>query len=158
MTTASYDRSGRMNSFGFTDPLASYGLFKPSPNWAQQQLGEALGRALLVNEGWITRAQLRADVLKRCVGEQMCNNLQQMGGTQGPPYMVNATATGEGREIIRVGPYEIMNLDLLKAKLSQYPHETNFFLLQPSPSADSQHLEQQVQSAFEEAHLTLKHQ
>ena len=133
-------------------------LFKPSPNWAQQQLGEALGRALLVNEGWITDAQLRADVLKRCVGEQMCRTLQSIGETQGPPYMVNAIPIGEGREVIQIGPYEIMNLDLLKAKLSQYPRETNFFLLQPAPSSDSQHLEQQVQSAFEEAHLTLKHQ
>lgn len=69
--------------------------------------------------------------------------------------MVNVNPVGEGREIIQVGPYEIMNLDLLKAKLSQYPHETKFFLLQPAPSSDTQRLEQQVQSSFEEAHLTL---
>lgn len=130
-------------------------LFKPSANGAQQQLGEALGRALLVNEGWITDAQLRTEVLKRCVGEQMCRNLQQTGFAPGPPYMVNVNPVGEGREIIQVGPYEIMNLDLLKAKLSQYPHETKFFLLQPAPSSDTQRLEQQVQSSFEEAHLTL---
>lgn len=130
-------------------------LFKPSPNWAQLNLGESLGRALLVNQGWITDDRLRSEVLRRCVGELMCRTLQQIGAASGPPYPVILFQIGSDRVSIHVGPYEIPNLDLLKNKLSQYPEGTTFTLAQPESSADSRRLEQQVQSIFDEAHMTL---
>jgi hypothetical protein len=129
--------------------------FTPSPNWPQRELGENLGRALLVNQGWITDDRLRAEVLKRCVGEQMCRTLQQISTTPGPPYQVILYQMGSGGVSIHVGPYDIPNLDLLKNKLSQYPQGTTFTLIPPDSSADSQRLEQQVQSAFDEAQLPL---
>ncbi len=134
--------------------LESGDPFKPSPNGEQQQLGEILGRALLVNQGWITDDKLRAEVLKRCVGEQICRALQQSYITEGPPYRV-ILFQREGKEDIRVGPYEIPNLELLKAKLSQYPRGTAFALIQPDSSGDIQRLEHQVTAVFDEAGMTL---
>ncbi len=105
--------------------------FGPSTNWSQHAFGENLGRALLVNQGWITDDRLRSEVLKRCVGEQMCRTLQQVSATSGPPYQVILYQVGGGRVSIHVGPYEIPNLDLLKNKLSQYPAGTTFTLIPP---------------------------
>lgn len=110
---------------------------------------------LLVNEGWITDHRLRSEVLRRCVSEQLCRTLQQISTTSAPPYQVILYQVGSGRVTIHVGPYDIPNLDLLKNKLSQYPEGTTFTLIQPASSADSQRLEQQVQAAFAEAHLSL---
>jgi hypothetical protein len=139
---------------GKEDELDSVTPFKPSPSGEQEQLGEALGRALLVNQGWIADDKLRAEVLKRCVGERMCRALQQGYMTEGPPYPVYLFQQ-DGRENIRVGPCEIPNLDLVKAKLSQYPRGTVFVLNQPDPSADMQRFALKVRAVFENAGMIL---
>jgi hypothetical protein len=128
--------------------------FKPSPAMEQEQLGEALGRALLVNQGWIADDKLRSEVLKRCVGERMCHALQPSYMTEGAPYQVHLYQR-DGRQDIGVGANEIPNLDLLKAKLSQYPRGTTFALIQPDSSADMRRFEKQVRAVFENAGMTL---
>lgn len=127
--------------------------FKPSPNNDQEQLGEWLGRALLVNQGWIADERLRAEVVKRCVGERMCSALKQVSIGESPyPVMLFQQ---QGRENIRVGPCEIPNLDLVRAKLAQYPRGTAFALVQPDSSADMVAFEKQVQAVFDDAGMKL---
>ena len=139
---------------GRADELEAGQPFKPSPNGEQEQFGEALGRALLVNQGWVTDDGLRAEVVKRCVGAQMCRAVNQEQMMERPPYQVTLFAN-EGSENIRLGAHEIPSLELLKAKLAQYPRGTAFAMMPPTGSGDVQRFQQRVRAAFDDAGMTL---
>ena len=140
---------------GKSDELQPGVVLGPARGTQSLLLGEALGRALLVNQGWMADDHLRSQVLSRCVGEQMRLMLEQAANASKTPYMVMVTRAGDGRGSVQVGPYEIPNLDLLKAKLSQFPRGTEFNLVEPDRSGDAVSFGEKVRAVFDEAGMRL---
>ena len=121
-------------------------------NWEGVGLGENLARALIENQGWLATPDLISHVLERCVGEQMCTQLKQIAdqAKAGPgPYPVSAYRSGRN-ESYQVAQYNPKSLDLLEAKIAQFPGGTRFSLTPTFPqNQDQQRLEDQVQALFE---------
>ena len=117
-------------------------------DWQEAGLGENLARALIAGQGWLADPALISAVLQRCVGEQMCTQLQQIAATAGPPYNVTLYRSGENQNH-QIAQYTEKSLDLLEEKLQQYPKGTHFTLIPGSPStADQQSLEQEAATLF----------
>jgi hypothetical protein len=127
-------------------------------NWEQVGLGENLARTLIQNQGWLATPDLISRVLARCVGEQMCMQLKQIADQARPgpgPYPVSAFRSGSN-ESYQVAQYNPKLLDLLDAKISQFPRGTRFSLTPTSPqNQDQKQLEQQVQALFEKNGMIL---
>ena len=125
-------------------------------NWQEIGLGENLGRALIANQGWIADAGLISRVLQRCVGAQMCQQLKQIAAAAGPPYNVTLYRSGV-HENYQVAQYSIKSLDLLEAKIEQFPRRTLFVLRPSSPqTGDQRALESEAQVLFARRGMTLK--
>ncbi len=117
-------------------------------NGVEAGLGESLARALIAGQGWLADPALISAVLQKCVGEQMCTQLRQIAATAGPPYNVTLSRFGESQNY-QVAQYTEKSIELLEAKLEQYPKGTSFTLIPSSPTtADQKSLEQEAVTIF----------
>lgn len=117
-------------------------------NWQEVGLGENLARTLIGGQGWLADPALISAVLQRCVGVQMCTQLQQFAATAGPPYNVTLYKSGENQNH-QIAQYTEKSIDLLEEKLQQYPKGTKFTLIPGSPAtADQKSLEQEAATVF----------
>jgi hypothetical protein len=120
-------------------------------NWEDIGLGENLARTLVENQGWLATPDLISRVLGRCVGEQMCTQLKQIAdqAKSGPgPYPISAYRSGRN-ENYQVAQYNLKSLELLEAKIAQFPRGTRFSLTPTSPqNQDQKRLEDEVQNDF----------
>ena len=136
---------------GRADVLESRGAGSVG-NWEEVGLGENLARALIQNQGWLATPDLISRVLERCVGDQMCAQVKQIAdqAKAGPgPYPVSAYRSGQN-ENYQVAQYSSKSLELLEAKIAQFPRGTKFALTPTSPqNQDQKQLEEQVQALFE---------
>jgi hypothetical protein len=127
-------------------------------NWEEIGLGENLARALIANQGWLATPDLISRVLERCVGEQVCTQLKQIAdqAKAGPvPYAVSAFRSGRN-ESYQVAQYNPKSLELLEAKIAQFPRGTRFSLTPTSPqNQDQKQLEGRVQALFEKNGMIL---
>jgi hypothetical protein len=126
--------------------------------WKDVGLGESLARTLIENQGWLATPDLISRVLERCVGEQMCTQLKQIAdqAPAGPgPYPVSAYRLGRN-ENYQVAQYNPKSLELLEAKIAQFPRGTKFSLTPTSPqNQDQKQLEDEVQAIFEKNGMIL---
>lgn len=107
--------------------------------------------------GWITDDALRSEVVKRCVGEQMCRLLEQVTASAAEPLAVSLFQSGAMRSI-HVGAYEIPNLELLKTKLAQFPEGSAFVFVGTDGSDDGRRFAEQVRAVFAAAGMALAEQ
>lgn len=119
-------------------------------------LGQKLGEALIANQGWLSDPALIAEVLRRCVGEQMCREVHQLASAAASPIqnvLLNPSVSFEKYDI---GPYSSKSLDLFEAKLAQFPKETKFNLIPSFPRNDDQiKLEHEAEALFTKHGMTL---
>ena len=119
-------------------------------------LGHSLGSALIGNQAWLADAPLIAEVLKLCVGEQMCAQLQEMAIEAGAPSLNVTLNRDEVDQNYQVGPYHAMSLDLLDAKLAQFAKGTRFVLIPTSQrNRDQLQLEHEASVLFTRHGMTL---
>jgi len=127
-------------------------------NWEEVGLGENLAQALIQNQGWLATPDLISGVLERCVGDQMCTQVKQIAdqAKAGPgPYPVSAYRSGQN-ENYQVAQYNFKSLELLEAKIAQFPRGTRFSLTPTSPqNRDQMQLEDRVQELFEKNGMIL---
>jgi hypothetical protein len=127
-------------------------------NWEEVGLGENLAQALIQNQGWLATPDLISGVLERCVGDQMCTQVKQIAdqAKAGPgPYPVSAYRSGQN-ENYQVAQYNSKSLELLEAKIAQFPRGTRFSLTPTSPqNRDQMQLEDRVQELFEKNGMIL---
>jgi hypothetical protein len=65
-------------------------------NWQEIGLGEDLARALIANQGWLASEKLIQNTIEKCVGEQMCQQLNQLAKrAQTKPYLISVYKQGE---------------------------------------------------------------
>ena len=129
-----------------------------SGDWEEMGLGENLARTLLANQGWLATPDSITRVLERCVGEQMCAQLKQIAdeakrGTG--PYNITASRSARN-ESYQVAQYNPRSLDLLDAKIAQFPRGTRFTLIPTSPqNQDQMKLEGDVKAILEKNGMRL---
>jgi len=125
--------------------------------YPRSTLGQNLGEALIANQGWLSDPALIAEVLRRCVGEQMCREVQQLASAAASPIpnvLLNPSANFERYDI---GPYSSKSLNLFEAKLAQFPKETKFNLIPSYPRNDDQiKLERDAAALFKKHGMTLE--
>ena len=135
---------------GDTDPATESG-------YAISALGQNLGEALIANQGWIADPKLIGEIVSRCVGEQMCRELRQLGSEASAPtpsVSIHPSAPYEGYWI---GQYNSKSSELFEAKLMQFPAGSNFTLAPISPrSGDQLRLEEKAQALFMKHGMTLE--
>ena len=91
-------------------------------------LGENLAHALIANQGWLAGHDLIAQVLRLCVGQQMCQQVQRVADLASSPY--RASVYGDGvSETYQVAQYSMHSIELLDRKIAQYPKGTAFRLM-----------------------------
>jgi hypothetical protein len=127
-------------------------------NWQDLGLGESLARTLTENQGWLASPDLISRVLERCVGKQMCAQLQQIADQAKPgsgPYPISAYRLGRN-ESYQVAQYNPKSIELLEAKIAQFPRGTSFSLIPTSPqNQDQKSLENEVKTIFEKNGMIL---
>jgi hypothetical protein len=127
-------------------------------NWQDVGLGENLARTLIENQGWLATSDLISRVLERCVGEQMCTQLKQIADqakSGSGPYPISAYRSGRN-ENYQVAQYNPKSLELLEAKVAQFPSGTRFSLTPTSPqNQDQLRLEDEVQKILEKNGMIL---
>ena len=113
-------------------------------HWEGIALGQNLAHTLLASQGWIATPELTAAVLSKCVGKQVCEQTHNLLQFNTSPLNVTAYSREDQRNF-GVGPFQVKSLDLLDAKIAQFPRGTRFMLIPSSPpTADQKALEQQV--------------
>lgn len=121
-------------------------------------LGENLARTLIENQGWLATSDLISRVLERCVGKQMCTQLKQIADqakSGSGPYSISAYRSGRN-ESYQVAQYNPKSLELLEAKIAQFPRGTRFSLVPTSPqNQDQKQLENEVQRILEKNEMVL---
>jgi hypothetical protein len=123
--------------------------------------GEALGRALIANQGWFADESLISRVLQKCVGERMCRTLNDIARAATPPYQVILPDASDPSGIrvqqsYNVAQYSPMSRELLETKIKQYPPGTKFVLLSVSSlTEDQRRLEDETQAIFEKNGMSL---
>lgn len=127
-------------------------------NWPDVGLGENLARTLIENQGWLASPDLISQVLERCVGEQMCTQLKQIADqakSGSGPYPISAYRSGRN-ENYQVAQYNPKSLELLEAKIAQFPRGTKFSLIPTSPqNRDQESLGIEVQTILEKNGMML---
>lgn len=127
-------------------------------DWQDVGLGENLARTLLENQGWLATPDLISRVLERCVGEQMCTQLEQIADqakSGSGPYPISAYRSGRN-ESYQVAQYNPKSLELLDAKIAQFPRGTRFSLIPASPqNQDQKRLENDVRTILEKNGMSL---
>ena len=125
-------------------------------NWVEVALGQNLGIALIANQGWLADRDLMSRVLARCVGEQICTQLQITVEHAGPPYYVTAFRA-RNIESYGVAQYTAKSLTLFDEKVAQFPRGTKFALMPGSPQAEDQKaLGDDIQKIFEKNGMALQ--
>jgi hypothetical protein len=124
--------------------------------------GGALGWALLANQGWIADQALISRVLERCIGKEMCKNLNDLARSAAPPYLVTLPDASNPLGLNGLGSYNLaqyspMSRDLLAAKIRQYPPGTKFVISRVGPVSEEQRkLEDEIQVIFEKNGMSLE--
>lgn len=125
----------------------------PNPSVEPQGwiVGMELGRALIANQGWFADQGLISRVLERCVGKQMCSQLNNIVSSGEQPYRLWIPNTEEpgyaGFNLhFTVAQYSARSLELFEAKVSQFPAGTTFALPNYPDNSDERKLEDEVQS------------
>jgi hypothetical protein len=138
------------NKPGEVDPAKTSG-------YPLSTLGQNLGEALIANQAWLADAKLTAEVLKRCVGEQMCGELQRLASEASSPAPYVTVSHSILYENYQIGPYCSKSLELFEAKLAQFPKGAKFTLMPTSPrSGDQLKLEHEAQALFTKHGMTLE--
>lgn len=133
----------------------------PHP-YEEIRIGEQLGEALIANQGWFADRHLISGVLRRCVGKEMCKELNDVVRSAAPPYevLLPDTTNPLGIRVVQsynVAQYSPMSRDLLEAKITQYPPGTKFVLRRAWPvTEDQRKLEDEVQAIFENNGMSLE--
>jgi hypothetical protein len=127
-------------------------------NWQDVGLGENLARTLIENQGWLATPDLISRVLERCVGGQMCTQLKQIADqskSSSELYPISAYRSGRN-ESYQIAQYNPKSLELLEAKIAQFPRGTKFSLIPTSPqNQDQKRLESEVQTILEKNGMIL---
>jgi len=125
-------------------------------NYPEIGLGENLARALIANQGWVADKNLIARVVKMCVGQQVCSQVQQIAASAGPPYHVTVYRNASS-ENYQVGQYSAKSMELLDQKVAQYPKGTIFQLIPTTPqNRDQTALESEAREIFQRNGMSLE--
>jgi hypothetical protein len=120
------------------------------------QLGQNLGEALIANQGWLSDPKLIAEVLSRCIGKNMCWELNRLAAlaSSKPTVSLNAPSPYDG---YRIDQYSCKSLELFEAKLAQFPSGTKFTLTQVYPrTGDQLRSEAEAEPLFKKHGMTLE--
>jgi hypothetical protein len=125
-------------------------------------VGEELGHALIANQGWLADKALIDSVVARCAGQVMCDSLRGVQFWNQTPYQVSLPDTSEplgfaypfGFGVAQYGP---LTIELLDAKLRQFPRGTTFVLRQTpfDDNSDKQRIEAKVRELFQRRGMVL---
>ena len=123
---------------GRSDELDSRKAGSPAGNWQEIGLGEDLARALIANQGWLASEKLIQNTIEKCVGEQMCRQLNQLAErARTKPYFISAYKQGEN-ENHEIAQYSAKSLKLLGAKIVQFPKGSRFIMTNGIPKSEEQ--------------------
>jgi hypothetical protein len=127
-----------------------------SGNWEEIGVGENLARTLIAGQGWLANRDLIAQVMERCVDKSMCEHLGRIAAAaQQAPFVVTAYSAGTTSNF-QVAQYETKSLELLEAKVAQYPKGTKFTIAeQQSDNSDQRALDARVRAIFEKKGMAL---
>jgi hypothetical protein len=126
-------------------------------NWAEIGLGENLASALIANQGWLADDGLISRVSQLCIGKQLCDRVKQIANTaKVEPFPVSAFKAGSMQNY-EIAQYSAKSLELLDAKIAQFPRGSRFVLENNQPDTEDQrHLEDQVKAVFENRGMILE--
>ena len=123
---------------GRSDELDSRKAGSPAGSWQEIGLGEDLARALIANQGWFASEKLIQNTIEKCVGEQMCRQLNQLAErARTKPYFISAYKQGEN-ENYEIAQYSAKSLKLLGAKIVQFPKGSRFIMTNGIPKSEEQ--------------------
>lgn len=112
-------------------------------NWQEIGLGENLALALIANQGWLASEKLIQSTLEQCVGEQMCQKVNQLAATaRAIPYSISAYKNRE-IENYEIAQYTSKSLELLDAKIAQFPKGSRFVITNDTADNDTANNEEQ---------------
>ena len=107
-------------------------------NWQEVGLGENLARALIANQGWLASEKLVQNAIEKCVGKQMCQQVNQLADSaRNKPYFISAFKQGEN-ENYEIAQYSAKSLELLGAKIAQFPKGTRFAMSNSTTESKAQ--------------------
>lgn len=120
-------------------------------NWQEVGLGENLARALIANQGWLASEKLIQNTIEQCVGKQMCQQLNQLADSaRNEPYFISAFKQGEN-ENYEIAQYSAKSLEMLGAKIAQFPKGTRFVMRNSTPESKAQkQLDDRVKDLLEQ--------
>jgi hypothetical protein len=140
---------------GRSDELDFRKAGSPAGNWQEIGLGENLARALIANQGWVASEKLIQNTIEKCVGEQMCQQLNQLAErARTKPYFISVYKQGEN-ENYEIAQYSAKSLELLGAKIAQFPKGSRFVMTSTTPQTEEQkRLDDRVKDLLEEHGMT----
>jgi len=143
---------------GRADELDSREAGSLAGNWQEVGLGEDLASALIANQGWLASEKLIQNTIEKCVGKQMCQQLNQLADrARNEPYFISAFKQGEN-ENYEIAQYSAKSLELLSAKIAQFPKGTRFVMRDNTPESKAQkQLEDKVKDLLEQHGMILVH-
>lgn len=119
-------------------------------------VGEDLGRAVIANQGWLADKALIDNVIARCAGPTMCKSLRDVLVWNQMPYQVSLPDTSDPlgfayRFGFGVAQYNPRTIELLDAKLKQFPLGTTFVLgpAHGNDNFDNQRIDAKVRQLFQ---------
>jgi hypothetical protein len=136
---------------GRADELDSRQAGSMAGNWQEVGLGEDLADALIANQGWLASEKLIQNTVEKCVGQQMCQLLEQIADrSRNKPYPISAFKQGEN-ENYEIAQYSAKSLELLGAKIAQFPKGTRFVVRNSTPESKAQkQLDDRVKDLLEQ--------
>jgi len=143
---------------GRADELDSREAGSLAGNWQEVGLGEDLANALIANQGWLASEKLIQNTIEKCVGKQMCQQLNQLADrARNEPYFISAFKQGEN-ENYEIAQYSAKSLELLSAKIAQFSKGTRFVMRDNTPESKAQkQLEDKVKDLLEQHGMILVH-
>jgi hypothetical protein len=143
---------------GRSDELDSRKAGSPAGNWQEIGLGENLARALIANQGWLASEKLIQNTIEKCVGDQMCQQLNQLAErARTKPYIISVYKQGEN-ENYEIAQYSAKSLKLLGAKIAQFPKGSRFNMTNGSPKSEEQKKQDGiVKSLLEQQGMVVDH-
>jgi hypothetical protein len=125
--------------------------------YREQNLGQALAEAVISNQGWLADPALVAEVLRRCVGKQMCDQVQQKAAQAISSIHNVSVYRSLFDEHYAIAQYSTKSMDLFEAKIAQFPKGTKFILTPMSPqNQDQKKLEREAEALFTKHGMTLE--
>jgi hypothetical protein len=136
---------------GCSDELDSRKAGSLAGNWQEIGLGENLARALIANQGWLASEKLIQNTIEKCVGDQMCQQLNRLAErARTKPYIISVYKQGEN-ENYEIAQYGAKSLKLLGAKIVQFPKGSRFIMTNGIPKSEEQKkLDGSVRALFEQ--------